>query len=202
MATGYTAAVCSGEMVDLRSFVLSCARAFDVRTKEGGEVNTAPTPLDVSDEDEAIKSAKAELRALLKLPVAEMRRRAKEEFEAALVSHAQSQADRAETKARYLAMREKVAAWKVDPVLLRLKRFMLKQIDESIEFDCYRWAKPRRRSATKWFDERVAALEHRIKFNQERRREAVQRHKRGNKWLAALAACVPPAPPTAVRKTA
>lgn len=140
MATCYTCDVQSGKVTSLREFALGCARAMGanilMRDEPAGAVIKECKP--ITYYRDAFQKAKADLRAAENMTlkeaaqlVAEKEEERRRELSSAVRGHD-------ETRARYEAMLRKVEAWKPPTVDHDgLKRFMIQQLKESIDHDCY-----------------------------------------------------------------
>ena len=196
MPTGYTAPVQDGTITELRPFVLRCARAFGALILMRDEAMDAPIPERFAPRtdyhDRAIEAAQDTLRELPKLTSRECDHRAQVELETALAKHVESERERDAQERRYKAMLAKVEEWKPAPECAELKTYMVKQLRESIDFDCgHRREAPTRLPGTRWRDAKLAMAERDIEYHTAERVKEIVRTERRNAWLAALRASLP-----------
>jgi len=190
MPTGYTAAICEGE-VTFRDFLFSCARAF------GAFASMRDASLDESIPDQIepsiwqLKRLQESLESLVTMEswsddtwkeatiadyVKKMRRRQEAtEKNTVLLS-------------RYNAMLEKARAW-LPPTEEHqgLKDFMIKQLQESIKFDCSTdFSEPRQLSSADYRHKRLTCCLADIEYNAKGYREELDRAKERTEWIRAL----------------
>jgi hypothetical protein len=138
MPTGYTAPIEKG--ITFNEFVLGCARAFGALITMRDDPADAPIPDAFEVEKyhyEWVENAKAEVLRIEALTEEECRAAAKKAYDDALAYRENSIREKNELRAKYDAMLADVRAWtppSSDHV--GLKDFMIKQIEESIEWDC------------------------------------------------------------------
>lgn len=192
MPTGFTAAVQNGEISDFAAFALRCARAF------GATIDMRDDPADATIPDEFQPSRNygkwaAEERAKL----ARLEAMTPEEIVAArdaaearrAAEFAENDAERADWLSRYEAMLESAKAWEPPtPEHVGMKQFMIKQLEESIRFDCGKpeWLSTPLPPAPEWFAEeyrRAAEMADRCDRMQ---REEDERTASRNSWIKAL----------------
>lgn len=139
MATGYTACVQDGTVTELRDFALQCARAFGANIPMRDEPHDAPIKTYVPDEyyRKRVDEARAALDIAEKRTVAEAEAMRAKRVEEERTSRHVSQAKDDITRKNYEAMLDKVVGW--NPPTKdhdALKDFMLRQLRESIKWDC------------------------------------------------------------------
>ena len=138
MATGYTHGVVDGKVTDFATFCLQCAREFDACIMQRDDSIDAPPelPKRESYHDEWVDKAQSELAELNALTPEQWRERFDSVVLAAKKANQDSEAKAAEQLARLEAMRNSAEAW-VPPTEDHriLKKFMLEQLDETIDFD-------------------------------------------------------------------
>jgi hypothetical protein len=150
MPTGYTAAIKDG--ITFNQYVLTCARAF------GALIMMRDDPMDAAIPDkfepesylfEWVETAKAEVLRIEGLSIDECRAEAKKEYDTALAYRERGIREATDLRAKYNAMLEVTRAWiPPSPDHVGLKDFMIKQIEESIEWDC----------STEYYERDVPAL--------------------------------------------
>lgn len=195
MPTGYTAPVADGTITTLRDFALRCSRAF------GALVSMRDDPLDAPIPERLVPSrwhadrlaeARLRLASLQAMTDAEKADAANEwnrENEAYKLKYI---AENDEKRSRYEAMIAKVEAWEGAPE--GLKSFMLKQLQESLEFDVsddplkYH---PEPRSAAEWFEAELKEALRLIEYHDKEHRAEVERVADRQAWLDQLRAALP-----------
>ena len=140
MPTGYTYGVQEGKVTTLEDYVKSCARAFLWQARESNEpdliklVQNAESDYHKKEYDVALKTlellnlyTEKDWENLHKIELDQENKREKEHN------------DKMQNElARYQDMRAKVEAWSPPtPKHVEIKKFMIEQLDKSIEFDQY-----------------------------------------------------------------
>lgn len=191
MPTSYTAKVQNGEITEFKDFAFICARAF------GALMHLRDEPLSPHIPDEIESSCyhkdKAEdmetqLSALDKLSDDEIRELAAADNEKRQATHAAYVAEKAAEKARYEAMLAKAKEWTPpSPDHAGLKDFMIKQLEESIRFDCsVTFAAPPAMDATTWLNARRKELQGELAYHRENIAKDDDRNAGNIAWIKAL----------------
>lgn len=200
MPTGYTADVQSGKVTQFEDFAMQCARAFGALIMMRDEPHSAPIPERFEPSDHSAKQVrrlKDELASVLSLTEDGARVEAKREFDAAMASYQKNRDDMAQQRARYEAMLEKARMWEPPtPDHAPLRDFMVKQLSESIDFDCSgRWLKPPVLATPElWRAERIANLERQIAYHEDQQASEFKRTEERNAWLRSLRESLSPTP--------
>ena len=190
MPTGYTADVQTGKVTDFAEFALQCARAFGALITMRDLPADAPIPTqfkpDKYHEREAQK-ATAERDRLLSLSPTEIADEAAL-AEAKRISEEQKwNRASAREKARYEAMIAKVNEWvPPSPDHVEMKKFMLEQLQSSINFDCREREIAPAVTATEWYASRVDAAKRNIEYHREEIKKEIQRSEERTRWVKAL----------------
>lgn len=191
MPTGYTADLYDGKDQSFPEFALACARAFGALILMRDDPKDAPIPDEFAPDDYHVKKiaeARAEFDRLVSMTNVEADAEAvrlADEWDAA---RAAEEATRLARKARYEAMRDEAEAW--DPPTSEhqgLKEFMVKQLTESIDFDCftYEFPSPPRDGST-WRHEAVAKAKRDIEYHTAEHAKEVERAAGRSAWVQAL----------------
>lgn len=141
MPTGLTSKIYEGEDITFKEFAILCARQF------GALVHMRDEPLDApirKREPETyylkqLEKAKKDLANFLANPPTEdsLAKEWEEKVEKMKKEDAETNKNHQELKARYEAMLKQVRAWNPPTIEhVNLKNFMIKQLNESILFDC------------------------------------------------------------------
>jgi len=190
MPTGYTAAVGDGKVTDLKPFVEDCARAFGYLYEMRDESQDAKIPdkfaVDPYHHNEKLKDIK-ELEKLLMKSDKELR----QIFQKEQIKHQQKtekyNKEKLEKKKLYDSMIAKVKAWQIpSPEHVGLKNFMLKQLEESIEYDCSPFDFYGVVSFGEWRQAKIDSLKRSIKYHGEAYEKEVENRKKQNEWIRLL----------------
>jgi len=189
MPTGYTAPIADG--ITFNQFVLGCARAFGACIEMRDDPQSTPIPEEFKPSDYHLTAghrAKAELQRLLSLTEDQVAEEAEAEHTASCKSRQESATTNKALLAAYEDMLTKVEAWvSPSPDHQGLKEFMVKQIKESIDWDCDReYEEPKRISSEEWLTARIEQYEQDVKYHAEKYAEEVERVTKRNQWIAQL----------------
>lgn len=201
MPTGYTAAVADGSITDLRTFALQCARGMGALVTMRDEPWDAPIPdrlePSTSYHDEQLSQARDELARLNQMTDAECAAAQAAELEAEDRGVAEYAKRKAEQLARYETMLAQVENWTTEAEGIR--DFMLEQLRQSIDFDCRTYEREPGSALApgEWRHERLKKLAKDIGYHEEQRAAEIARTENRNRWLNALRASLPAAPPEA-----
>lgn len=196
MPTGYTADVKDGKITTLGQFVWRCARNF------GALIAMRDSPMDTPITEDAVSDRYGARIAELESEIATLKAMTPGELEdhvAKLRAETREfNANQARTQAtereRYEAMLAQAEAWQApSPDHEGLRKFMVSQLRESIEFDCGHapYCRPIPGPASDWRDARIVELRADIVRQGEyeaKERAAVASR---NGWIGALKAAVP-----------
>lgn len=190
MPTGYTAAIENG--ITFEQFALSCSRAFGALIEMRDEPLSAPIPEEFelpTYHKDALEGAQARLAELLAITPERAAEEAAREHEAKLESHRQAVEKKEQLEKKYRAMLDDVAAW-VPPSEdhKELKEFMIRQLFESIKFDCDTsyLKEPLLLPVAEWLERQIKACENDVAYHTDEQAKDVERTKTRNEWLRAL----------------
>lgn len=192
MPTGYTAAVADG--ITFEQFVLRCSRAMGALILMRDEPMDAPIPdrFEPSDyHQKKIEEATALIAKLDGMDGEEVETLASEDFDAEMKRYTDRIAKDRDLRGKYEAMLGQVQAW-TPPTKDHegFKTFMVKQLQESIEFDCneryYDERRPQKKTGEQWLDEQIANARRDIEYHTKNHAEEVERTEGRNAWLEAL----------------
>ena len=192
MPTGYTCDVSDGKITTLRDFAMQCARAFGALITMRDAPLGTPIPDTLTPQtdyhDKAIREAQEQLKKLTAMTPARVAAAAKADADKIAAAHASADADRLVRENRYKAMLAQVVEWRVPAEIAELRKFMIEQLQESIEFDCGDMPKygDKPIPAEQWLESRRTKLLHDITYHQEERAKEVKRTAERNAWLDAL----------------
>lgn len=192
MPTGYTAGVQSGEITEFKEFALTCARAFGACVSLRDEPLDNPIPEEFEPSDyhrKQLVEAEAEMRRLLTMTEADYARAAQADYDNAVDSYNERIARRQVEAERYTAMLKQAEAWEPPtPEHDELRKFMIQQLTESINFDCREsWDKPPEPVGTEtWRRDAIAKVAKNIEYHTEQHAKEVKRAKDRTEWVRAL----------------
>lgn len=190
MPTGYTAAIKDG--ITFEKFVLTCARGFGALIMMRDEPMDAPIPDEFKPSNyhrEKLIEARKE-KALLETFSDEAKDDyCKEYNDEQLARWEKRKAEKEALEVKYKEMLAQVIQWQPPtPDHEGLKEFMIKQIRESIDFDCNMKydEKPEPLSVEQWFQKRKEKVELNINYHTYENRKEVKRAADRTAWVVAL----------------
>lgn len=195
MPTGYTAEVSNGTTTSLCAFAIRCARAFGALA----HMRDCPsdTPINVPQRngyDAELRDAEAHLATMRDVSDKWIESLIERRHLEALEFEERYHRNVTVVRARYEAMLEKVTSWDAPPQLRDLREFMLKQIRESIAWDCPAPRPvriPERPTVAAFRAKEIAAAEERLAAARVRHAEEEKRLSASRKWVADLLAALP-----------
>jgi hypothetical protein len=138
MATGYTVAIADG--ISFGKFAMNCARAFGYLVAMRDDPFDAPIPDEFKPTGyhaERLEELNEQLAELRSMSLKDASRTSREEFNAAVKEREESIRKNNDLKQKYDAMLAAVERWQPPTTEHQgLKDFMIRQITESIRFDC------------------------------------------------------------------
>lgn len=192
MPTGYTAAIQEG--ASFEQFVWSCARAFGALIEMRDEPANAPIPTfePSSYNMDRLKEEEKRLLRLKKMTAEEKELAAQAECNEALKHAREREKKNADTEEKYKAILDRVKAWNPPTKDHEgMKKFMIKQIEDSIRFDCYEVEAPIRKTGEEWFEAQLKEVRGNIEYHKKAHQEEIERVKSRNEWVQALNKSVP-----------
>lgn len=188
MPSGYTADVMDGK-IDFPTFALRCARAFGATIMQRDEnTSNPPRHREYSDfYERMVKEDEAELARLAALSDEEIEQEFQNEVEETKKHNADSVSIAAERRVRYQDMIDKVNAW-VPPTLdhIKMRDFMIKQLTESIDWDCNPYQSESPANSKDWIGERIKRLTQNLTRHRMNVEEEKERVRKSNEWIDAL----------------
>ena len=193
MPTAYTADVQSGKVTDFKDFAMQCARAFGACITMRDDPNDADIPDQFEPSDyhlNEVAEAKKELARLASMTDEQKSISALEAYNIDCKVVLDRQQLQEAHRARYEAMLKAVEAWSPptnDHV--EMKRFMERQLRESIDFDCRPYGSGAvRMSGSEWHDGAIAKARRDIEYHTNKYAEEVERCEKRTEWVRALRA--------------
>jgi len=189
MPTGYTAPVESGEITDLRPFVLRCARAFGATIMQRDESLDVPPESRVASDYYATALAEAQerVKTFKTMTGAAATRRAAAEYKKALQSRAETVTRCAVHAQRYRAMLAKVQEWEPPTAdHVELKSFMVQQLTESLKYQDFEWPRPVLLSGGEWLVQAREKAARDVESYGDEVRKETERVEEANRWIREL----------------
>lgn len=181
------------KMPTLEDFALRCARSFGALSSLREDTGPVPEVLiPPTYHAERLAELKKQLADLEAVTDKECEERLLS-FNADLVAEKFLQERQAlKLRERYEDMRQQVENWQVSSDHHALKKFMLDQLDKSIDWDCRlpqsnkSQAMVRLSEAVEWRDNLLTQIRGDIEYHQKEQDRTVQDYKKRNEWLSSL----------------
>ena len=184
MATGFTAPIYDNESIEFNDFVLRCARAFFY------DLDEIPDKFEASDfHKKRIAKNEKQLELVSKMSENNCSLAADKEYKRAVKDRKKSIKDKTALKNRYETMLAKVEQWTPPTEEHKaLKKFMIDQLQTSIDFDCHVFPEkePVRVTGKQWKEEQIQRLTEDIKRDKEYHEKEINRTKKENEWVKSL----------------
>lgn len=189
MPTGYTEAI--GRGVSFKEFVLLCARGMGALITMRDDPWDAPIPDEFKPSDyhqKELVKAQDRLTILNSLSLAAADKMVQDAYMDALRSHEDSRQKNRELESKYREMLRRVEAWEPPtPDHQGLKKFMMEQINQSIDFDCgYNPKRPTLKSPQDWLTEEKGNALRDIEYHTREKEAEERRSAERTKWVQAL----------------
>lgn len=197
MPTGYTAAVQDGTITDFGAFARQCARAFGATLHQRDDPLSAELKLEKPSGYHAteIDCLLRRLVQLKRMSPIDAQHECQADYNQQVQDWKERCDDRAMHRVRYGAMLDKAEHWKAPtPDHLGLKSFMIKQLNESLQWDCgsaYGPTYPAIKRWPEWLAEQIANTEADIVRHMRYLSEDVDRVANRNNWILQLLAALP-----------
>jgi len=196
MPSGLTCKIYNGEELTLRDFALRCVRQLGAgyhASQQGDKdlpKDKAPV-LKVSDyHPEEILKAKKEIAKWegLRGNLEEAQKLYDEQYAANMKYNAEAKEERESLSERYNTVLKKVEAWKIPEEYNSLKNLMLKQLKESIDFDCspYTPYKEERIPVEEWIELQIKFAKRDLEYHTQELKEEEERIADYNNYLKGL----------------
>jgi len=189
MPTGYTTKLYNGEDQSARDFILSCARGFGATIMQRDDDPNEPPKFREHDNHEAEMAARhsAELAEVEAWTTDEINEAAATDHTKELAAWQESKLKSDALRARYRAMLVKVERWTAPTDNhVGLKEFMVKQLRESIQFDCDDRPAPTEVAGHEYRAQRITFLTRMTASYEKYAREEIERVDGANAWITAL----------------
>ena len=192
MATGYTADVASGKVTEFSEYALICARAFGALIEMRDEPSDAEIPeaFDPSDyHEKALKKSEHELEMFLGATDEILATRMESKFRQEVDAYEKRLKENRQTRERYEAMLEKARAYQSpSPDHDSYAKFLVEQLESSIEWDCKEPSPPKKQSLEEWKDVQEKWLRWNVHYHMRELASEIERTDSRNDWIAKLRA--------------
>lgn len=196
MPTGLTSKIYEGKEITLREFALKCAGQLSpayyyTRNHDEDLPLSSPPILKANNyRQESLERAKKELEMYeyLKANPSEMQKLYDKERTRLKLDRMEREINIAKTRERYDAMIEKVEQWEVPEMFQKLKDFMLKQLNDSRDFDCPDLSDIPVFESTidEWIDGCIKSCKRRIEYDIDKIEKERQWYEEANEYLKEL----------------
>lgn len=194
MPTGYTCKVQNGEIDNAKDFLMLCARAFGATVEMRDKSLDIPIPefkpsstyLDWTNRE------KKELEKYKSMTIEEAQKEIDKEFKENIDHDKEYVNKYNDTRRKYEKVLDEVKQWQ-PPTKdhINLKKYAIKQLEDSIEWDCSidyleQDLKKEKPNAEKWLQDRIEGCIKDIKRYEEDYANEVKRTEENNKWIRDL----------------
>lgn len=196
MPSGLTCKIYSGEELSLRDFALRCVKQLGAgyHASQQGDKDLPKDKAPVLEVDDyhpkKIEEVKADLQYYSGLlnNLEEAQRLYDEEYNANMKYNVESKESQEKLKERYETVLKKVEDWNIPSEYNSLKEIMLKQLNESIEWDCspYTPYKEERIPVEEWVKSKIKIAVRDLDYHTEELRQEILRKEEYNKYLKGL----------------
>jgi len=192
MPTAYTAAI--DEDISFERFVMRCARAMGacIMLRDESLDVEIPESFKASEYNlKELQKAEIELAKLQQISIKDADKEAKKEYDAEVIIAKEFTDRKNALKAKYQKMLRRVYVWQVPSEdHVGLKEFMIKQIQESIDFDCntnyYTENIPKLKSGIEWLNSKIKRTFNDINYHTNAQMKKEELTISRNLWLKQL----------------
>jgi hypothetical protein len=193
MPTGYTSEIYEGKEVSGKKFIMDCARAFGACIMMRDEPNNAEIPEEFKPSTyhkEQIERGKSELKKYQDMTIEEAQNFIDEEYETTIKNNKEQIKNKMDLRNRYLNTLSEVMEWQTPTEdHINLKEFAIKQLKESIDFDCgvsYYNKEVVKYSPEEWLDIKINSCLRDIEYHTKENNAEIKRVTERNKWIKDL----------------
>jgi hypothetical protein len=185
MPTGFTAKMYDGKEETFEQFVLSCARGMGICIMQRDDGPGLPTKTKIADYYETNYGSASNKMADWKNNPQKRKAEYDQYVKETEAANKKSQVNAATLSARYYARLAEVHAWTAPEGLEGMKKFMVNQIEDSIQFDCTPYT-TEVLGFDEWVEERERDIKWKLDYATRSLAENVERVKTQNEYIDAL----------------
>jgi len=194
MPTGYTSKIYDGEQVTGKEFIMTCARAFGALIEMRDEPMGAQIPEELkvdTHHEKQLERSKQELNNYKNMPIEEIQELVDETYKKKIEENKKYYNEKLELKNRYERVLAEVEQWKLpSPEHQNLKDYAIRQLEESILFDCGHiedYAKEvKKETAEEYIQRQIDSCLWNIEYHQKEWDKEVKRTNERNLWIKQL----------------
>lgn len=190
MPTGYTSELYDGKKITFQEFAMNCARAFGALIMMRDDDRDAKIPDEFKPSDHGLRQkerAEKGLKAVLAWTDENARREARASYDMAMAAYKKTKASHLAMATRYQAMLAEVKRWTPPtPDHEGLKKFMVEQLESSLNGDCYAPALPKLEPWRKFKDREIADAKRDIAYYAKSYADDVRRAEERTGWVRDL----------------
>ena len=189
MANGLTACILEGKITNGRDFIFKCSRNEGALYRQANNFHFNDEPIyheaNLEHYDRKIKESKQDLEMYRTMSHEEAEKRIEEECAFHEGYNVRRNEETEATREKYTKILNEVEAWNPPEQLQHMKDFAIRNIKESIEWDCGKrkdvvFTRP---TAEEWLAERVEMSENFIKMYEGNKEEHIKQVKEANEWI-------------------
>lgn len=191
MPTGYTAAIADG--ITFKEYAMSCARAFGALVTMRDSPSDAEIPEEFKPSTynlERLQDARQELSSLERMTMVEANLNAQADHTASELRRAKRLEEIKDLRCKYESMLTECKKYvPPTPDHAEFRAFMIRQIEESIKFDCstsYCDKPTVLLTGEEWLDQQIKQAKKDIEYHEEEYAKECQRVSERNAWVKAL----------------
>lgn len=191
MPTGYTSKIYEGKTkVTLQDFTLGCARAFGALVTMRDDAADAKIPTEFKPSPfyrDKIASEKKCLATTLKWTDKDARREATASYKKEVAAYREIRREHRTLASRYKAMLAEVRKWQPPtPGHDGLKKFMISQLEDSLQHDCYAPTTPVPTPWSVFRDNEILRMQKSIAYYSDEHNKEVDRCRERTIWVRSL----------------
>jgi len=194
MPTGYTSKIYEGEQVSGKEFIMTCARAFGALIEMRDEPLDAKIPEELkidTHHNKALEKSKQELDKYRNMSIEEAQKLVDESYKKTVEDNKKYYDEKLELRNRYEKVLAEVEAWELPSQdHQNLKDYAIRQLEESILFDCGHiedYAKEvRKETPEEYIQKQIDSCLWNIEYHQKEWENEVKRTNERNLWIKQL----------------
>jgi transposase len=189
MPTGYTADLYDLKPITRNEFILQCARAFGATIEQRDEPLSNPPTLRSTNDytDKNIARAKERIWFVSYWSEQTIAEEAELAYQRDFKAWSEGASKALARRVKYEQMLSDVTAWKPPtPKHEELKKFMIDQLESSIEWDCKIYPSPARITPKEYAEQEIKAAERDLEYYTQAKEREQNNVDESNDWIRAL----------------